>query len=151
MITRRIVGCGTGRNFLLATDFSRWIAATFVPPLLPARRAGRRGGMGVGCPLQTHRLKSVANKRRLCVPSSITHKTTRSYTLHFRKMWLHHAANVMMRCVSSMIFRGNHQTALIINNSFCKTHRRKAFRRLACEGRRSGSSHGESLRSQSSS
>lgn len=69
--------------------------------------------------------------------------------LHFRKTWLHHAANGMMRWVSSMILRGNHQTALIINNSFCRTHKRKAFRRLAWEGRRAGSSHGESLRSQS--
>ena len=37
--------------------------------------------MGVGCPLQTHRLKSGANKRSLCVPSSITHKTTRDFAL----------------------------------------------------------------------
>ena len=36
---------------------------------------------------------------------------------------------------------------VIVDNSFCRICRRRALRRLACEGRRSASSHGESLRS----
>ena len=40
-----------------------------------------RGEKGMGWSLQTHRLKSGASKRILCVPSSITHKTTRDYAL----------------------------------------------------------------------
>ena len=43
------------------------------------------------------------------------------------------------------------QVAVIVDNSCSMTRLRKSLRRLACEGRRSASSQGESLRSQSSS
>ncbi len=55
----------------------------------------------------------------------------------------------MRLSASWMIFRGSDQAAVIVDNSFRRMCWRKALRRLACEGRRSASSHGESLRSHS--
>ena len=55
-----------------------------------------------------------------------------------------------MRLLASwIIFRGNRQLAVMVDNSFRRMCSRKALRRLACEGRRWASSQGESLRLQS--
>jgi len=48
-----------------------------------------------------------------------------------------------------MIFLGSNQVVVMVNNSPCMICARRALRRLVCEGRRSGSSHGESVRSTS--
>jgi len=45
-----------------------------------------------------------------------------------------------------MIFLGNDHSVAMVDNSPCMICARRALRRLACEGRRSGSSHGESVR-----
>ena len=71
--------------------------------------------------------------------------------LHFLRNPMRYAASFASQRVRSRIFAGKRLRRVMAFNSFWMNCCRKALRRSACDGRRSGSSHGESLRSRSSS